>query len=94
MTVTTTELDLKQPVAVMVCVNVYVVVIVGETVGFETLDENPAGLDDQEYVVPPTVAAPKTFEPPRHIALLVPALAAGNGLTVTILEFVLKQHNL
>ena len=55
------------------------------------VDVNPEGLDDQAYVVPATVAAPNTFELPMQILLLVPALAAGNGLTVTTREFVLEQ---
>ena len=42
----------------------------------------PTGEDVHSYVEPATAAAPSTLEPPIQIALLVPALAAGNGLTV------------
>ena len=51
----------------------------------------PAGEDVQEYVRPATAAAPNTLLPPTHIAELVPALAAGNGFTVTASVFVLVQ---
>ena len=47
LTVMTTELVLLQPVAVMVCTNVYVVVTVGETLGLEAVDVKPLGLDVQ-----------------------------------------------
>ena len=47
-TVIITELELVQPVAVMVSVMVYVVVTVGETDGLAVVEVNPAGDDTQE----------------------------------------------
>ncbi len=48
LTVTITEFVFVQPVAVMVSVNEYVVVTVGETLGLETVDVKPVGDDVQE----------------------------------------------
>ena len=87
----TTELDLEQPVAVIVCVSVYVVISVGDTVGFETVDVKPTGSDTQLYVVPLTGAAPMAIEPPGHIALFEMTAAAGSGFTVTVTLFDLTQ---
>ena len=42
-TVMVTELVLVQPVAVMVSVRVYVVVVVGDTVGLADVEVNPEG---------------------------------------------------
>jgi hypothetical protein len=42
-TVMVTALELLHPVEVLVSVNVYVVVIVGLTVGLEEVEENPEG---------------------------------------------------
>ena len=47
-TVTVTELDFVQPVAVMVSVRVYEVVDAGLTDGFEEVEEKPDGELDQE----------------------------------------------
>jgi hypothetical protein len=47
-TVTVTLLLFEQPVAVMVSVRVYVVVAVGDTVGFDKADVKPTGLDTHE----------------------------------------------
>jgi len=46
-TVTTTEFCLLHVVAVMVSVRVYVVVMVGETLGLAVVDVKPTGLDTQ-----------------------------------------------
>ena len=42
--------SLWQLFAVFVAITVYVVVVVGETLGFCVLEENPKGLDDHENV--------------------------------------------
>ena len=47
LTVTVIEFELVQPVAVIVSVKVYVVVIVGETEGLERVDVNPEGDETQ-----------------------------------------------
>ena len=47
LTVMVTEFAFVQPVAVMVSVNVYVVVAVGETEGLLTVEVKPAGFDTQ-----------------------------------------------
>jgi hypothetical protein len=91
LTVITTLFVLEQPVAVIVSVRVYVVVTVGATVGFATLDTKPLGEDVQLYVRPAVEAAPSCVDAPAHIAVLVPALAAGKGFTVTTIELDLKQ---
>jgi hypothetical protein len=82
---------LVQPVAVIVTVSEYVVAVVGETVGFADADVKPEGFELHEYVRPATAAAPSNFDPPRHIALLVPAFSVGNGLTVTTTVLVFEQ---
>ena len=46
-TVTVTLLLFTQPVLVLVSVRVYVVVTAGLTLGFETVEVNPTGLDTQ-----------------------------------------------
>mgnify|MGYP007065233381 CR=1 FL=1 len=83
-TVTTTLLLLLHPVAVTVSVNVYVVVTTGLTDGFASVDVKPAGTELQLYVLPATAAAPITVLCPAQMILAVPATAAGNGLTVTV----------
>jgi len=47
-TVTITPLLFEQPVAVMVSVSVEVVVVVGDTVGFDKAEVKPTGLDTHE----------------------------------------------
>ena len=47
LTVIVTEFAFVQPVAVIVSVNVYVVVAVGETEGLLTVEVKPAGFDTQ-----------------------------------------------
>ena len=47
LTVIFTESDLLQPVAVIVSVTVYVVVVLGETLGLLLVDVNPLGLEVQ-----------------------------------------------
>jgi hypothetical protein len=42
-TVIVTEFDLLHPVAVIVSVRVYMVVVVGDTEGFEEVELNPEG---------------------------------------------------
>ena len=90
-TVTITEFELAQPVAVIVSTRVYVVVTVGETTGFAIEDVKPLGVDVHAYVRPATAAAPSCLLPPLQIAELVPAFAAGTGLTVTTTEFDFEQ---
>jgi hypothetical protein len=46
-TVTTTLFELEQPVRVVVSVTVYVVVVVGLTKGFASVEVNPPGVDVQ-----------------------------------------------
>ena len=48
LTVTVTLLLFEQPVAAILSVTVYVVVVVGDTVGFAEVELNPAGLETQE----------------------------------------------
>ena len=86
-TVITTEFDLLQDVAVIVSTKVYVVVTVGLTFGFDKVEVNPLGLLVHEYVLPLTAVAPILAEPPTQMAELLPALAAGRGLTVTTTVF-------
>lgn len=91
LTVTTTVFVFTQPVAVMVSVSEYVVVTVGETVGLDDVEVKPAGDDVQEYVLPATAAAPTDVDVPAQTVLGDPALAAGNGLTVTVTLFEAEQ---
>ena len=53
----------------------------------DSFEVNPAGLDVHAYVLSPTALAPMPMDSPKQIAALVPALAAGNGLTVTTTSF-------
>jgi hypothetical protein len=75
----------------MVSVKVYVVVTSGETVGLETVEVNPAGVEFQLYVLPATDAAPSCVLALRQIALSAPATAAGSGFTVTITLWLFVQ---
>lgn len=90
-TVTVTVFELEQPVAVTVSVNVYVVLIVGDTDGFELVELKPDGLDVQEYVFPETAEAPMVVLLPRQTDLFNPAFAKGNGFTVTVTVFELEH---
>ena len=66
-------------------------VAVGLTVGLETVELYPAGLDDHEYVLPVLAAPPIVAEEPEHIAWLLPALAAGVAFTVTTILLAAEQ---
>jgi hypothetical protein len=88
-TVIKTEFELIHPLE-FVSVRVYVVVIVGETVGFDVKEPNPNELV-HEYELPMTLAAPIEIVVPEHIVALALTAAAGNGLTVIITELVLEQ---
>ena len=68
----------------MVSTKVYVVVTEGFTVALELVELNPDGTDDQLYVLPKTDAAPMEALCPRQIVELLPAFAAGSGLTVIV----------
>ena len=57
----------------------------------DAVEVKPDGLLVHEYTSPVTAVAPIVAELPEHIALLVPALAAGSGLTVIVTVFVLLQ---
>ena len=76
--------DLLHVVEVTVSVKVYVVVVVGLTVGLACVLLNPDGLELHEYVLPLTALAPMLVLPPLQMVLALPALAAGSELTVTI----------
>lgn len=82
-TVTITLFVAEQPPAVSVSVSVYVVVTAGATVGFDSVEVKPAGLEVQLYVLPVTGAAPITAEAPSHIVILPPVAAAGALLITT-----------
>jgi hypothetical protein len=89
-TVTVTELELTQPLE-LVSVTVYVVVVVGLTVGFADVELNPEGELAHEYVLPATAVAPIVVEDPVQIVFAEPAAATGNEFTVTVTEFELTQ---
>jgi hypothetical protein len=91
LTVTVTELVLKQPVAVIVSVRVYIVVVEGETVGLEDVEVNPAGELVHEYVLPATAVAPIDNDVPLHIVVLEIVVADGKGFTVIVTEFDFTQ---
>jgi hypothetical protein len=59
------------------------VVTRGVTVGFAEVEVNPAGTEVQLYVFPATGAEPIWVLEFRQMALLAPALAVGEGLTIT-----------
>jgi hypothetical protein len=82
-TVTSTLFILEHPVAVIVSVTVYLVETSGVTDGLASVEINPAGADVQLYVFPETAAAPNWVVVFRHMALSFPAMAPGNGFTVT-----------
>ena len=78
----TTEFDFVQPVAVIVSVKVYVVVVVGVTDGLLAVEVKPLGLLTQLYVSPVTGDAPTVAVPPLVMDWLLPAFADGTGFTV------------
>jgi hypothetical protein len=61
-----------------------VVVTEGLTVGLDAVELNPGGVEVQLYVFPPTEVVPIIVGEPEHIVCGLPALAAGNGLTVIV----------
>lgn len=64
---------------------------VGETDGLDKVDVNPLGFETHEYVLPLTAAAPIDVLCPVQIVLLLATDAFGNGFTVTVTAFDLKQ---
>jgi hypothetical protein len=66
-----------------------VVVTVGLTLGFASVEVNPAGLEVQlkVLVTPPRISSPRVVLVPMQMARSSPATAAGNGFTVTITLF-------
>ena len=91
LTVTFTELLFEQPVDVTFSVTVYEVVDVGLTAGFDDVEVNPDGLLTHEYAFPEIADEPIFIELPLQIEAFVPALADGNGFTVTTTDFVFEQ---
>ena len=59
-------------------------VIVGLTLGFETVEVNPDGLLTQLYVFPATAVAPIDALLPMQIEVLLPVFAEGKGFVVMI----------
>lgn len=87
-TTTTTDDEFEHPVALIVSTSVYVVVVVGETLGFDIVEVKPAGLEDHEYDLPAVGADPIVADAPKHTCVLFPAKVEGRGLTVmTTCEF-------
>ena len=84
-TVMVTELDLVQPVASLVSVSVYMVVMVGLTVGLEDVDPKPEGLLVQEYEWPEIEVAPIDIELPEQILLLAIVVAEGSGYALILI---------
>lgn len=69
------------PVAIIVSLSIYRVVVVGLTEGFEEVEAKPDGKLVHEYLSPVTAAAPIEIELPEQIALLaIIELREGNGL--------------
>jgi hypothetical protein len=89
-TVIVTEFVLLQPDDTD-STNVYVVVTVGLTVGFDKEEVNPDGLLVHEYVLPVTAVPPIVNELPEQIVFAGPVTADGIGLTVTVTEFEFTQ---
>ena len=73
--------------AVIVSVKVYVVGEEGFAIGFDMLAELKLVVGLHEYVFPATDDAPSVTFTPLQIVVLLPALAAGDGFTVTMTEF-------
>ena len=89
-TLTVTLFEFLQPVRIMVSSTVYVVVTVGLTVGLARVEVNPAGNDVQlKAFILPFRGALRVVLPFKQIALSAPAMAAGNGFTVTVTLWVL-----
>jgi hypothetical protein len=84
LTVTKTLWLLVHPVAVIVSVTVYVVVVRGFTDGLAEVEVYPGGLEIQLYVLPGIAAAPICVLSPEHVVRSTPAAAAGMGFTVTV----------
>ena len=63
----------------------------GLATGLETTALLNPDVGNQEQVFPNTVDAPITVLPPKQIAVLIPALAAGRGFNVTLTVFDLLQ---
>jgi hypothetical protein len=80
-----TELDFKHPF-IFVSVNVYELVDVGDTIGFETVELNPEIELVHLYRLPATAVVPIEIELPMQIAVLAITDAAGKGLTVMVTE--------
>jgi hypothetical protein len=83
-TFTTTTSVFEHPDALTV--TVYVVVDAGLATGFEIVVELKPAPGLQEYDVPPL--ADNVVEAPLQIVTSVPALAAGKGVTVTVITSV------
>ena len=81
-TVIVTESVLKQPVAVIVSVSLYVVFTVGLADGLLPEEVNPEGLLVQLYVCPATLEAPNLNEDPEQTDDTVPRVAEGKGFTL------------
>ena len=64
-------------------------VLIGLTLGLETVEVKLAGELVQLYLSPVTVAAPIEIPLPVQIAVLLIVAAAGNGFTEMVTEFVL-----
>ena len=62
-------------------------VVVGLTLGLETVEVKPDGLDVHAYVFPTTEEAPMDVLALLQIEALLPALADGNEFTVTVTLF-------
>jgi hypothetical protein len=89
--------DAVQPVVGFVAVNVYVVVVVGVAVGFETVGLLNPVVGDQEYVIPATaaipIAAPVGFV--THVMdKSAPAFAAGKPVTTVTNTWSVAVHPL
>ncbi len=89
LTVTTTVFVVEQ--VPLDSVRLYVVVVVGDTDGLDTVDVNPVGVDVHEYVLPVTDAAPIVVELPVQMAFADPVVAAGTGFTVMTTVFVVEH---
>ena len=90
-TVTFTESELEQPVAVIVSVSLYIVVTVGLTDGFALEEVNPLGLLVQLKVRPPGEVAPILADVPLHTVEGDPTDAVGRVFTVIFTESDLLQ---
>ena len=71
-------------------VTMYVIVVVGLAIGLEIFVKFNPVVGDHKYVVPPD--AINVVDVPLHIVTSLPALAMGNGFTVTITLSVDDPH--